>query len=47
MAGSAVNPLDPELGIDWPVAVDRDNRAQVSEKDVNLPTLSEVRAGQR
>jgi dTDP-4-dehydrorhamnose 3,5-epimerase len=47
MAGSACNPLDPDLGIDWPVPVDRDNRAQVSEKDANLPTLYEVRAAQR
>ena len=42
MAGSAVNPLDPALGIDWPVPVDLDDPAQLSAKDVGLPTLDQV-----
>jgi dTDP-4-dehydrorhamnose 3,5-epimerase len=42
MSGVAVNPLDPELGIMWPLPVDADNRAQVSAKDAGLPTLREV-----
>ncbi len=42
MAGSAINPLDPALGIDWPVAVDTTNFAQVSQKDSGAPPLSEV-----
>jgi len=45
MAGLACNPLDPELGIAWPVAVDPDDRANVSAKDVALPTRAEVLAG--
>ena len=42
MAGTAVNPLDPALGIDWPVPVDLDDAAQLSAKDVRLPTLEQV-----
>jgi dTDP-4-dehydrorhamnose 3,5-epimerase len=42
MAGTAVNPLDPALGIDWPVPVDIDDAAQLSAKDVGLPTLEHV-----
>ncbi|WP_026876263.1 dTDP-4-dehydrorhamnose 3,5-epimerase family protein [Jiangella gansuensis] len=40
-----VNPLDPELGIDWPSA-DRDGRPItpiLSDKDRDAPTLSEAR----
>jgi dTDP-4-dehydrorhamnose 3,5-epimerase len=42
MSGAAVHPLDPALGIEWPVAVDAGNPAQVSAKDAGLPTLAEV-----
>jgi dTDP-4-dehydrorhamnose 3,5-epimerase len=42
MAGTAVNPLDPELGIAWPVPVDLNDPAQVSAKDQGLPTLAQV-----
>ena len=42
MAGTAVHPLDPALGIEWPVPVDRDDAAQLSAKDGGLPTLDEV-----
>jgi dTDP-4-dehydrorhamnose 3,5-epimerase len=42
MAGAACNPLDPALGIEWPIAVDPDNRAQVSEKDVAAPLFADV-----
>lgn len=45
MAGSAVTPLDPELGIDWPVPVDTDDRAQISAKDLDAPTLEAHRKG--
>lgn len=44
MAGVAVNPLDPALGIAWPVPVEDGNRMQVSAKDAGLPTLAEVLA---
>jgi dTDP-4-dehydrorhamnose 3,5-epimerase len=42
MAGAAVNPLDPALGIPWPVPVDVDDPASLSAKDRGLPTLAEV-----
>jgi dTDP-4-dehydrorhamnose 3,5-epimerase len=42
MSGVAVNPLDPDLGIVWPLSVDPDNRTQVSEKDAGLPPLRDV-----
>jgi dTDP-4-dehydrorhamnose 3,5-epimerase len=42
MAGLACNPLDPALGIDWPIAVDREDRAQVSAKDVGAPLFAEL-----
>ena len=42
MAGVACNPLDPALGIDWPIAVDRDDRAQVSAKDLGAPLFAEL-----
>ncbi len=37
MAGVSVTPLDPALGIDWPVAVDPDDVAQISVKDRDAP----------
>jgi dTDP-4-dehydrorhamnose 3,5-epimerase len=39
MAGVAVNPLDPALGIDWPVPVDVGDPAQISVKDASAPAL--------
>ena len=42
MAGAAVHPLDPALGIEWPVPVDPSDLAQLSAKDGGLPTLAEV-----
>jgi dTDP-4-dehydrorhamnose 3,5-epimerase len=42
MSGVAVNPMDPDLGIVWPVPVDISDRAQLSAKDFGLPTLREV-----
>ncbi|HEY9558998.1 MAG TPA: dTDP-4-dehydrorhamnose 3,5-epimerase [Acidimicrobiales bacterium] len=45
MAGSACSPLDPALGIDWPLPVDREDRAQVSAKDRDAPTLAELTGG--
>jgi dTDP-4-dehydrorhamnose 3,5-epimerase len=41
MAGLACSPLDPALGIDWPLPVDAADRAQVSEKDLNAPLLAD------
>ena len=45
MSGVAVNPLDPALGIAWPIPVDVDDAASISVKDRSLPTLAEVLAG--
>jgi dTDP-4-dehydrorhamnose 3,5-epimerase len=39
MAGVAVNPLDPELGISWPMPVDVGDPAQISVKDASAPPL--------
>jgi dTDP-4-dehydrorhamnose 3,5-epimerase len=40
MAGTAVNPLDPTLGIGWPLPVDTSDPAQISAKDVAQPPLA-------
>ena len=42
MSGTAVHPLDPALGIEWPVPVDAGDAAQISAKDAALPTLAQV-----
>ncbi len=42
MSGVAVNPLDPALGITWPVPVDPADRSRLSAKDAGLPSLAEV-----
>ncbi len=42
MPGVAVSPLDPELAISWPVAIDVDDDAFVSVKDRGAPTLAEA-----
>ncbi|MCA1712661.1 MAG: dTDP-4-dehydrorhamnose 3,5-epimerase [Actinobacteria bacterium] len=39
MAGVAVNPLDPALGIAWPLPVDVDDPAVISAKDAGAPPL--------
>ncbi len=44
MPGSAVSPLDPALGIEWPLPIDPDNRAHISAKDLAAPTLAELAA---
>jgi dTDP-4-dehydrorhamnose 3,5-epimerase len=42
MAGLACTPLDPALGIEWPIPVDRDDRAQISQKDLDAPLLADL-----
>ncbi|MGO1859861.1 dTDP-4-dehydrorhamnose 3,5-epimerase family protein [Agrococcus casei] len=42
MQGVAVTPLDADLGIRWPLPIDVDNRAQISQKDLDAPTLADV-----
>lgn len=39
MTGVAVNPLDPALGIEWPLPIDRLDRSQISQKDLDAPAL--------
>lgn len=39
MAGVACTPLDPDLGIDWPLPIDPDDPAQLSVKDRDAPRL--------
>ncbi len=42
MAGVAVTPLDPDLGISWPIAPDTTDPAMVSVKDANAPLFHEL-----
>ena len=42
MSGLACNPLDPELGIDWPLPIDRSDAAQVSVKDAAAPMFADL-----
>jgi dTDP-4-dehydrorhamnose 3,5-epimerase len=39
MEGDSVHPLDPDLGITWPIPVDPSNTAQLSAKDAAQPPL--------
>lgn len=47
MAGVACSPLDPALGIDWPLPVDPADRAQVSEKDLAAPLFADIHGADR
>ncbi len=42
MAGVAVNPLDEDLAIAWPIPPDPTNPAMVSAKDANAPRFAEL-----
>jgi dTDP-4-dehydrorhamnose 3,5-epimerase len=42
MAGVAVNPLDPDLAIEWPLPVDVEDPAQLSPKDAAQPRLADL-----
>lgn len=41
--GTALTPLDNELGIEWPIPIEKDNREQLSEKDAKAPTLRKLK----
>ena len=43
MSGTALTPLDNELGIEWPIPIEKDNREQLSEKDAKAPTLRKLK----
>ena len=42
MAGTAVNPLDPDLGIAWPLPIDVDDPSIISAKDAAQPPLADA-----
>jgi dTDP-4-dehydrorhamnose 3,5-epimerase len=42
MKSYSVNPLDPELSIDWPIPVEAFNTDLISRKDASAPTLKET-----
>ncbi len=42
MAGVAVTPLDPDLGIDWPLPLDPSDPSRVSAKDAAAPRFAEL-----
>lgn len=42
MAGVSVTPIDPALGIAWPLPIDPDDEGQVSAKDRSAPRLGEL-----
>ncbi len=44
MPGTALCPLAPELGINWPIDIDTNDLNQISEKDSKAPTLTELRS---
>jgi dTDP-4-dehydrorhamnose 3,5-epimerase len=43
MPGTSLTPLDPDLAIAWPLAVDPHDPAQISAKDVATPRLRDLR----
>jgi dTDP-4-dehydrorhamnose 3,5-epimerase len=45
MAGVAVHPLDPALGIRWPIEIDPTDTSLMSAKDAAQPPLAEALAG--
>lgn len=42
MAGVAVTPLDPDLGIDWPLSLDPSDPTRVSAKDAAAPRFAQL-----
>jgi dTDP-4-dehydrorhamnose 3,5-epimerase len=42
MAGVAIRPTDPALGIAWPLPIDPDDPAAISAKDAAAPLLADV-----
>jgi dTDP-4-dehydrorhamnose 3,5-epimerase len=42
MSGFACTPLDPTLGIAWPIPVDPDDASQISAKDRDAPFLADL-----
>jgi dTDP-4-dehydrorhamnose 3,5-epimerase len=46
MPGVAIDPLDRELAIAWPILIDSADESQISAKDASAPSLSEVLAAE-
>lgn len=42
MPGTALCPIDPELNINWPIAIDQSDLNQISEKDSKAPSFKEL-----
>lgn len=42
MPGTALCPIDPELNINWPIAIDPTDFNQLSEKDSKAPSFKEL-----
>ncbi len=42
MPGTSLNPLDPELKIDWPIKIDKTDQNLISQKDISAPLLNEI-----
>jgi dTDP-4-dehydrorhamnose 3,5-epimerase len=42
MEGVAVSPIDPALGIDWPIDIDPDDESLLSAKDRSAPRLADL-----
>lgn len=42
MAGVALRPTDPALGISWPVPIRTDDPASISAKDASAPTFDQL-----
>jgi dTDP-4-dehydrorhamnose 3,5-epimerase len=47
MAGVACSPIDPALGIEWPIPIEPEDRAQISEKDLNAPLFADLPGASR
>ena len=42
MPGMACTPVDPALGIEWPLPIDLEDRSQISEKDLAAPLYADL-----
>ena len=42
MPGVACSPLDPALGIEWPLPIDPDDASQISAKDRDAPSFDDL-----
>ena len=42
MPGTACTPVDPALGIEWPLPIDLDDRSQISQKDLDAPLFADL-----